>query len=205
MEQKQRPIGRPRQDEKAKPTKEIILDVATRLFLEHGYKIVSMDDVAQTCGVTKATIYYHYSTKAELFTDAMVKMMVRIRKEMNQLLSGNRPLKERLHTFSKTFLRATIDIDLTSFFKEANASLSTEQIQEIKEAEEQMYKVLEEAFNEAILKGEISKVDPKFAAHAFVSLLTIGNYKDSHEKPLFPIEEMADQIVEFYWNGLGKD
>ncbi|MBS4201848.1 TetR/AcrR family transcriptional regulator [Bacillus sp. FJAT-49732] len=204
MEQKQRPIGRPRQDEKAKPTKEIILDVATRLFLEHGYKIVSMDDVAQACGVTKATIYYHYSTKADLFTDAMVKMMIRIRKQMNYLLSGDHPLKERLHTFASTFLRATIDIDLKSFFKEANTSLSTGQIQEIKDAEEQMYTVIEEALNEGILKSEISNVNPKFAAHAFVAMLTIGNYKDAQNQPLLPIEEMADQIVEFYWNGLGK-
>jgi len=204
VEQKQRPIGRPRQDEKAKPTKEIILDVATRLFLEHGYKIVSMDDVAQACGVTKATIYYHYSTKADLFTDSMVKMMIRIRKQMNHLLSSDRPLKERLHTFSCVFLQATIDIDLKSFFKEANTSLSTEQIQEIKDAEEQMYTVIEEALNEAILKGEIPNVNPKFAAHAFVAMLTIGNYKDAQNHPLFPIEKMADQIIEFYWNGLGK-
>ncbi|MCR2822207.1 TetR/AcrR family transcriptional regulator [Lederbergia panacisoli] len=202
MEQKQRPIGRPRQDEQAKPTKNVILDVATRLFLEHGYQLVSMDDVAQACGVTKATVYYYYSKKAELFTDAMVKMMMRIRKQMNQILSSDRPLKERLYTFADSFLRATIAIDVKSFFNEANTSLSVTQIQEIKNAEKQMYKVLEEALEEAMLKGEISQGNSKLAAHAFVAILTVGNYKDADENRLFPIDEMAKQLVGFYWNGL---
>ncbi|MEM5685305.1 hypothetical protein AAHB64_24150 [Bacillus toyonensis] len=47
MEQKQRPLGRPRQNKNTKSTKEIILEVATRLFLTQNYQVVSMDEVAK--------------------------------------------------------------------------------------------------------------------------------------------------------------
>ena len=38
LEQKQRTLGRPRQNKNTKSTKETILEVATRLFLTQNYK-----------------------------------------------------------------------------------------------------------------------------------------------------------------------
>jgi AcrR family transcriptional regulator len=203
MQQEHRPLGRPRQDQKEKPTKNVILDVATRLFLEQGYQVVSMDDVAKKCGVTKATVYYYYKTKADLFTDAMVQMMIRIRKHIFAVLSTDKPLKDRLLEFAKAHLQATVDIDLKGFMKEAKTSLSKEQLQQMREAEDKMYEVLEQALINAMEKGDIPQCHPKLGAHAFVSLLTVGNYRDSDQKPIFSsIDEMTKQIVDFYWNGL---
>ncbi len=44
-----------------------ILDAAQACFLEHGYASTSMDMVAATAGVSKATIYAHFQGKDELF------------------------------------------------------------------------------------------------------------------------------------------
>lgn len=48
-----------------------ILEAASKLFLEHGYGAVSMDNVAKTANVSKATLYAHFRSKDELFA-AMV-------------------------------------------------------------------------------------------------------------------------------------
>lgn len=205
MQRKHRPLGRPRQNKKAKPTKTIILEVATRLFLEQGYQIVSMDDVAKQCGVTKATVYYYYATKADLFTDAMVQMMIRIRKRMLNLLSEDKPLKQRFFDFAKAHLEATMDIDLKGFMKEAKSSLSDEQLQGMKKAEDQLYEVLEQALENAMEKGEIPTGNPTLGAHVFVAILAVGNYKDAEQKPIISnLDEMAEKIVNFYWKGLGN-
>ena len=67
-----------------------------------------------------------------------------------------------------------------------------------------MYEVLEKALAKAMQFGEIKK-NPKFAAHAFVSLLSIGNFKDENDNPILTnIDELAQEIVSFYWNGLGR-
>lgn len=203
LDQKQRPLGRPRQNKNTKSTKAIILEVATRLFLTQNYQVVSMDEVAKECGVTKATVYYYYSTKADLFTATMIQMMVRIRENMDQILSTNKTLEERLLDFATVYLHATMDIDMKNFMKDAKLSLSEEQLKELKNAEDNMYDVLEKALDNATALGEIPKGDPKFAAHAFVALLSIGNFKDENHNPtLANIDELAKQIVSFYWNGL---
>ncbi|PGX16312.1 TetR family transcriptional regulator [Bacillus sp. AFS033286] len=203
LEQKQRPLGRPRQNKNTKSTKELILEVATRLFLTQNYQVVSMDEVAKECGVTKATVYYYYSTKADLFTATMIQMMLRIRENMSQILSTNKTLEERLLDFAKVYLHATIDIDMKNFMKDAKLSLSEEQLKELKEAEDSMYEVLEKTIDNTMQIGEIPKRNAEFAAHAFVSLLSIGNFKDENHNPILPnIDELAQEIVSFYWNGL---
>lgn len=204
LEQKQRPLGRPRQNKNTKSTKETILEVATRLFLTQNYQVVSMDEVAKVCGVTKATVYYYYSTKADLFTATMTQMMIRIRENMSQILSTNKTLEERLLDFAKVYLHATMDIDMKNFMKDAKLSLSEEQLKELKNAENNMYEVLEKALDTAMHIGEIPKGNATFAAHAFVSLLSIGNFKDENHNPILAnIDELAQEIVSFYWNGLG--
>ncbi|PDY81790.1 TetR family transcriptional regulator [Bacillus cereus] len=204
LEQKQRPLGRPRQNKNTKSTKEIILEVATRLFLTQNYQVVSMDEVAKECGVTKATVYYYYSTKADLFTATMIQMMVRIRENMDQILSTNKNLEERLLDFATVYLHATMDIDMKNFMKDAKLSLSAEQLKELKNAEDNMYEVLEKSIANAMHIGEIPKGNPKFAAHAFVTLLSMGNFTDENRNSILAsIDELAQEIVSFYWNGLG--
>ena len=43
-----------------------ILHAATDLFIAHGYKKTSMEDVARSAGVAKGTVYLYYRNKAEL-------------------------------------------------------------------------------------------------------------------------------------------
>ncbi|PEL14043.1 TetR/AcrR family transcriptional regulator [Bacillus sp. AFS017336] len=203
MEQMKRPLGRPPQDSKKKPTKAIIVENAIQLFLQNGYQLVSMDDVAKKCGVTKATVYYYYPTKADLFTDAMVQMMLRISDRIAEILSTEKSLKENLHEMVKVHLRATFEIDLKTFTKEAKVSLSDEQLQQMNNAEETMYNVIEKAMTTAIENGEIPKGNPKFYTQLFFAILSIGNYKDTDQKSIFStIDEMAEQIIDFFWNGI---
>ncbi len=58
------PRGRPKSESK----KAQIYQCASSLFLEHGYDGVSMDQVADAAGVSKQTVYAHFSSKEALFS-----------------------------------------------------------------------------------------------------------------------------------------
>lgn len=53
--------------------RDAILDAACALFLEQGYAAASMDAVAARAGVSKATIYAHFTDKDDLF-GAVIRM-----------------------------------------------------------------------------------------------------------------------------------
>ena len=44
-------------------------DVATRMFLDHGFDAVRVADVARACGVTEKTVFNHFPTKESLLSD----------------------------------------------------------------------------------------------------------------------------------------
>lgn len=51
----------------ASPKRRQVVDAASDLFLAHGYGAVSMDAVARTAGVSKATLYAYFASKDQLF------------------------------------------------------------------------------------------------------------------------------------------
>jgi len=53
---------------------EQVLDAALRLFAERGIDSTSMDAIAETSGVSKATIYKHWPDKAALCLEVMVRL-----------------------------------------------------------------------------------------------------------------------------------
>ncbi|MDM5353496.1 TetR/AcrR family transcriptional regulator [Lysinibacillus sp. fkY74-1] len=200
LKQSPRMLGRPRHDENAKPTKDLVLETATKLFIKEGYKNISMDDVAKACNVTKATIYYYYPTKGELYTSALIAMMDRIKLSILQILEQQKPFKERLEQLVKVHLSATIDIDMNNFMREASINLSESQLRQVQASENEMYHTIERAIQIEMDKGTIRKGNAKFFAHNFMALMTVGYFKDGDGKTLLgSIDVTAKEVTNFFW------
>ncbi|WP_409367664.1 TetR/AcrR family transcriptional regulator [Lysinibacillus sp. 38-6] len=205
MKQAPRVLGRPRHDDKAKPTKDIVLETATMLFIKEGYKNVSMDDVAKACNVTKATIYYYYPTKGELYTSALVAMMQRIRLHIERILEQPMPFKERLEQLVEVHLSATVDIDMKNFMREATINLSNAQLKKVHASENEMYKTIEQTMQREMEKGTIREGNAEFFAHTFMALMSVGYFKDGEGKRLFQtVNEAAKEIINFFWLSVEK-
>jgi len=56
---------------KGDSTREQIVIAATRLFYGEGIRAVSMDAVAEKAGVTKKTLYYHFTSKDQLVAETI--------------------------------------------------------------------------------------------------------------------------------------
>lgn len=48
--------------------KKTILKTSLELFVKHGFKTVTMDEIANELGISKKTIYLHFRSKDELIT-----------------------------------------------------------------------------------------------------------------------------------------
>ena len=60
-------VGRPKDLKK----RQLIIDAAKKMFLEHGYHASSLNQIARLAGVSKLTVYNHFEDKAQLFTHAI--------------------------------------------------------------------------------------------------------------------------------------
>lgn len=58
---------RPAESAAGSPKRRQIVEAARRLFMADGYGPTSMDAISRAAGVSKATLYAHFTNKAELF------------------------------------------------------------------------------------------------------------------------------------------
>jgi AcrR family transcriptional regulator len=59
----------------ASETRRQIVDVADRLFYEHGFEATSFADIARVVGLSRGNFYYHFKTKDEIL-DAVIAQRV---------------------------------------------------------------------------------------------------------------------------------
>lgn len=78
-------------------TKDNITIAALRLFLERGYKYVSLVDVANEVGITKGGIYHYFSSKEELLHIAVHFLFDHFEEKYTQLFSSSKSLQEALN------------------------------------------------------------------------------------------------------------
>lgn len=76
--------------------RELLLDVACRLFMQDGYDGVSMQQIATAANMTKGSPYYHFKGKEDLFLHAFAGLVRQINAELIASLAEGDTLRERL-------------------------------------------------------------------------------------------------------------
>lgn len=107
-------------------TKEVIINVASKLFGRYGFYKTSMDEIAKVARKAKGSLYYHFESKEDLFKDVVLKEFEILKAELNkivQLQNLSAPeliklyLNSRMELLSKSFnYHETLKADLNEHF-----------------------------------------------------------------------------------------
>ena len=107
-------VGQPVEDDARARKRRRLVEVATALFMRHGYRKTSIDDVAAEAGIAKGTVYLYFKTKADL-------LVATVRAEKLAYLERVRPLfdegidgRERLRRYLRMSVELTAEMPLTS-------------------------------------------------------------------------------------------
>jgi AcrR family transcriptional regulator len=99
-----------------------ILDMAGELLLRHGYRRVTIDDVAVGAAIGKGTIYLHWKTREELFTAVFEREVQQAIGELTEAL-GQDPQVCLLHRFARAYFLAIMRRPLLAGFILGDADL----------------------------------------------------------------------------------
>lgn len=96
-------------ERKKQQTRQRISDVATRLFLEHGFLTVTMAEVAEAADVSVNTVYNYFPAKEDLFLDRSKGIVDRLSRYVRGRPDGEsaaeavlRELREQVEAVSPT-------------------------------------------------------------------------------------------------------
>lgn len=93
-------------------TKRKIFETSMKLFADKGYDATSIEEITATVGVAKGTLYYHFSSKEEIFNFLVDEGM--------KLLKNSITIKTDKMTNSLDKIRAIVLIQIKILFKYEN-------------------------------------------------------------------------------------
>jgi AcrR family transcriptional regulator len=76
--------------------KQQLLDAAARLFAERGYGATRIADICREAGVAKGLFYWYFTTKAELFTELVRVMRLRLRRAQAAAMDSDASALQRI-------------------------------------------------------------------------------------------------------------
>jgi AcrR family transcriptional regulator len=188
----------------ASPTsaRERILVESFRMFSQLGFAGVSMQQIADAAGVTKATLYHHFEDKEDLFVEVMQSGFARSEEGLAQTVNTNQSLRERLTAFA-TYLFSSERADLNRLFGDFHQHVGPERQAAFWKTYQRPWTYLEDPIADAIASGEIAPGDPGRIARvcftAFVGQMQIARFEPDAPPP---DASLAGQIVDMLLNGL---
>ena len=99
-----------------------ILDAAGELLLIHGYRRVTVDDVARRADVGKGTVYLHWSSKLELFATVLLREVRQVVVEQLAVMRAD-PGEIRLHRTLRCLFLLVMRRPLTRAFYTGDTEL----------------------------------------------------------------------------------
>jgi len=82
--------------------REEILRAAQHTFLKYGFKKITLEDIAEECGIKKTALYYYFKSKEEILSEMIQMKMEEFSLKMKEAVMIDADVQEKLRTYMKT-------------------------------------------------------------------------------------------------------
>jgi AcrR family transcriptional regulator len=178
-----------------------LLDVARALFAERGFEATSIEEIAHRAGVSKPIVYEHFGTKEGIYEVVKDREVQRLIEEITSSLVGDHPriLLEQAAYALLTYIETQTDGFRILVRESPVASTTGLFASVIGDIATQVEYILADQFK---ARGYNTKLAPLYS-HALVGMVAlVGQWWLDARKP--SRDEVAAQLVNLAWNGLGN-
>jgi len=184
--------------------RQCILDQAQQLFFVHGYHGVSIRDIVQACGLSKAALYHHFGSKQNLFAEVIKEYIAMVAQQMQEAGAGSGSCRERLGRMAEVFAQVRLESQsgIQLLFRDL-MQCDGEEIQYLLNAIGQVPSLFAQVLEEGIAAGEVRAVD----AHR-ISALLLGMINSLAARRMFDqvagtLTEDIDLAISTLFEGIG--
>lgn len=186
-----------RQLEERKMRKDRILDGALEVFKEKGLEGATMDEIANSSGFGKATLYYYFKSKEDVLSEILNEGWMKIWESLEPVIADQKsPRKTFVNLLMKIVEYAQRRPGLFEFLFNAPKAIKLDD-QPWKEYQHRLYTVIQGLLEDGIKAGEFPRIEPKLMFKAlgglFMGLVFIGDKKKFVSEK--EIEELLNQLI----------
>ncbi|MGB7391741.1 TetR/AcrR family transcriptional regulator [Marinomonas sp.] len=111
------PNQQPAQDPKA----QLVLEAATKIFLQHGFSAATTDMIQKEAGVSKATVYNRYPNKEALFFAVIQNGCSNTISQLKAIQPLSDKIENILFEFGNTYLSVTLSSNSLALYRTVTA------------------------------------------------------------------------------------
>ncbi len=151
-------------------TKRKIFETSMKLFAQKGYDATSIEEITATVGVAKGTLYYHFSSKEEIFNFLVEEGMKLLKNSIDIKLSKLNDTMDKLRAV--ILIQIKIIAKYEDFMTIVLSQIWGHEARNImcKDKVIEYIKTIEELIQEGMEKGEIIQGDPEVIASGIFGL-----------------------------------
>lgn len=151
--------------------KEAIIAGALKVFNQSGIDKTTMDEIAKESGFGKATLYYYFSSKEEVFIEIMNYGWRDLWEGIeSQIISNLKPRKKFIGIVKEIAKIVTADKVLYGFLFTAPNYIQEPKSQTWKKYQNRLYSVLQSIIEDGIQKKEFLNINPSLLMKAIGGL-----------------------------------
>lgn len=185
---------------------EIILREATRLFVEQGFHGISMREIAESVGMSKAGLYYHFKDKEALLLAVLTANIKSIDRAINDARRQGKNTRQKIHLMVKAiFEQAPEQRAIIRLVSQVLGHLNPQARTEFGEIyHDLLLGPIETVLQEGIVNREIEAVDTNLATWILLGMAYPFFYSD-HQLSQYPSDEAVEMMVRVFFDGLTPD
>src|SRR5688572_9260944 len=106
-----------------KTTRDAILDATDRMLSKHGYKKMTIDDLAKEVGIGKGSVYLHFKSKQEIALSHIDRIIERLKQRLQSIAGSKAPVEIRVRKMILDRIMYRFD-SVQHYFQSLNELLS---------------------------------------------------------------------------------
>lgn len=182
--------------------KQEIINKSTELFLNLGFKSVTMDDIANTMGISKKTIYAHFKNKNELVDATTLHLFLVISKEIDAVCDLQKNPVEEIYEIKKVVMnhlkneKSSPQFQLQKYYPKTFKSLKDKQ-----------YQMMQTCVTDNLNRGVASGIYRDTIDVSFIAKLYFHSLIAVRDNDLFPLKNtsmqyLLEQFLEYHLRGI---
>ena len=180
-----------------RPSREALVQAAATLFREKGYERTTVRDLAESVGMQSGSLFYHFSSKAEILYEVMRCGIDDLSAAVRLELEVCDDPRQELITMTRTHLRTLLSntqASLASLLYEWR-SLPVEQRDQVVELRDQYEELCRGVMQRAMDAGMVKQGDPKLLVRLWLGAINWTSQWFKVEGTL-SIDNLAEEIVD---------
>lgn len=182
-----------------------ILEQASHLFSLHGYHGASIRDIAQACGLSNASLYYHFGNKQNLYLEVLGEYIVLVAQKLEQAGEVVGSCRERLARMADAYAQIIVESqgeiqtllrDLSQFDQEQVRSL-------LPNTRKRIQLTVAAVLEEGVAADEIRPVDTYRTGILLLGMISSLIARRFYSTGTTTLEEDVDLVIDVLFNGIG--